>query len=47
MQLFVEVFINVARRVRFSAKPAPGYTKEHTGIHAVTFTLEVLTKFRP
>jgi hypothetical protein len=46
MQLFlVELFINIARRFQFSVKPASGYTKERSGIHGITFTVEVLTKF--
>jgi len=43
--LLIKLLINAVRRLRFSVKPASGYTKEHRGIHAVTVTLEVLTKF--
>jgi hypothetical protein len=41
----MQLFVNVARRFRFSVKPASGYTKKHSGFHAITFTLEVLTNF--
>jgi hypothetical protein len=36
-----KLFINVARRFWFSIKPVSSYTKEHRGLHVVTFTLDI------